>query len=98
MAICETWLDKNISNSEFEIKGYKTFRVDRSLDFYPEGTYTVEARGGVLLMIKYYLKPEVCENLQCNAEIFWCNIFPPEQHCVTFGVVYRPERGKQHNL
>ena len=98
MAICETWLDKNISNSEFEIKGYKTFRVDRSLDFYPEGTYTVEARGGVLLMIKDYLKPEVCENLQCNAEILWCNIFPTEQHCVTFGVVYRPERGKQHNL
>ena len=98
VAICETWLDKNISNSEFEIKGYKTFRVDRSLDFYPEGTYTVEARGGVLLMIKDFLKPEVCENLQCNAEILWCNIFPSEQHCVTFGVVYRPERGKQHNL
>ena len=52
VAICETWLDKSISNSEFEIRGYKTFRVDRSLNFYPEGTYSVEARGGVLLMIK----------------------------------------------
>ena len=35
VAICETWLDKSISNSEFQISGYKTFRVDRSLDFYP---------------------------------------------------------------
>ena len=98
VAICETWLDKSISNSEFEISGYKTFRVDQSLDFYPEGTYSVEAKGGVLLMITEYLKPEVCESLSCKAEILWCNIFPSTRHCVTFGVVNRAERGKQHNL
>ena len=98
MSICKTWLDKSISNSEFEISGYKTFRVDRSLDFYQEGTYSVEARGGVLLMIQDYLKPKVCESLSCKAEKLWCNIFPLTQHCLIFGVIYRPERGKQHNL
>ena len=49
-------------------------------------------------MIKDYLNPEICESLSCNAEILWCNIFPFTQHCLTFGVVYRPERGRQHNL
>ena len=49
-------------------------------------------------MIKDYLKPGVWESLSCKEEILWCNILPSTQHCVTFGVVYRPERGKQHNL
>ena len=98
VAVCETWFDKNINNSEFEISGYKTFRVDRILDFNPEGTYSVEARVGVLLMMKDYFNPEVCDSLLCNAEILLCKIYPTTQHCVTFGVVYRPERGKRHNL
>ena len=57
LAITETFLDASILDSEFP-DGYKTFRKDRDISWYKEGTYSETNRGGVLLLIKEELNPD----------------------------------------
>ena len=98
VAVTETWFDNTISDTEFAKFGYTAFRQDRKLDFYTEGTFIREDRGGALLLIKEELHPIVYDNGREEAELIWCQIHPRESHPIVIGVTYRPEKGKMHNL
>ena len=88
-AISETWFNSSVRNSEFVPEGYQCFRQDRELKFYPEGTYTQQGHGGVVLIAKNSLKEG-----SVNAEIVWCTISPHDNIEVLIRVAYRPDKGK----
>ena len=96
--ISETWLDSQVSDTEFIQDGYMVFRKDRKLHFYPKGTYVNESRGGVLMLVKNCLNPTLYEPGDCDAEILWCNITPHKNLSLLMGVAYRPEKGHIYNL
>ena len=80
-AVCETWLDDTIADSEIAIDGYDIYRRDRSND---------TRGGGVCLYVKQMLDFTVRNDLQdINIESLWGEVkcrkssFPPkyEMHC-----------------
>ena len=92
--ISETWFNSSVRNSEFVPEGYQCFRQDRELKFHPEGTYTQQGHGGVVLIAKNNLKPVEFKEGSVNAEIVWCTISPHDNIEVLIGVAYRPDKGK----
>ena len=93
IAISETWLDESVADSEFTPDGYSCFRKDRSLNFYPEGTYSVQARGGVAILVSNSLNPTRNVELDTDAELIWVNIQPNDSTTALLGVAYRPDKG-----
>ena len=98
IGVSETWFSKDINDAEFTPAGYKCFRTDRKLDFYPPGTYTNEQHGGVALIVKEELHPERYEAGDTNAEIVWVKISPNPKISLLCGVAYHPDRGGMHNM
>ena len=97
IAISETWLDKEVMSSEFTPEGYITYRKDRNIKDYTEGTYVQSDRGGVLIMLKGELNPhDIVDDIE--AEMLWLSITPYKDTTLRIGVVYRPDKGRQHNL
>ena len=98
IAVCETWFDSNILNSEFSIANYKIFRLDRDINFYDPGTYSLNDRGGVLLLVRSSLNPVEFPEANTSAEILWCKFCPVPNRTIVFGVAYRPDKGKYTNI
>ena len=97
-AISETWLSDDIMDAEFTPDGYVCFHKDRKLSYYHEGCYTLEDRGGVLLLVKSNLNPTPYEYGDVDAEIVWVEIHPDPKTSIVVGAAYRPERGGAPNL
>ena len=98
LVITETWFDEGVLDSEFTDDNYCTFRKDRKLTFYSPGTYKVESRGGVLLMIKKYLLPVPYTPGDVDAEILWVQITPRPNIKLLIGGCYRPEEDEENIL
>ena len=81
-AISETWHSGDIMDAEFT----------------PEGCYTLEDRGGVLIRVKSNLNPTSYEYGDVDAEIVWVEIHPDPKTSIVVGAAYRPERGGAPNL
>ena len=56
------------------------------------------ARGGALLLIKRNLNPFIHPKGEAKAELVWCTVHPNPKTEILVSVVYRPERGGEHNL
>ena len=95
LAITETFLDDQISDSEFQPQGYAVFRKDRNINFYCEGTYVDNNRGGVLLLIKEELNPTLHPASNVEAELLWVNISLNPKTDWIVGACYRPERDEE---
>ena len=68
------------------------------LNFYPDGCLTAHNRGGVVLVIKYELKPKLCTEDNHRAELIWCDIEPSPGKSTTIGCCYRAEKGKDYSI
>ena len=95
MVVTETWLTKEVSNTEFCPPGYLVFRKDRNLSDYPPGTYQREERGGVMILVKGNLNPELVKSADANAEILWLTVNPINREPWLIGACYRPEVAEQ---
>ena len=96
-AISETWLCEDISSDEFCPDGYTVIRKDRDISHYDEGTFSMESRGGVLLLAKENLQAQqVSKDVQ--AELLWATVKPNHEDNLLIGVLYRPEKGALTNI
>ena len=93
--VTETWFNKDVRDAEFTPSGYNVFRKDRDIHFYTEGTYVEEARGGVLILCKTNLNPELYNDGEMDAEILWISINPHPKVRYLIGGCYRPERDEK---
>lgn len=78
--LSETFMTKDVKDSEFTPEGYVIFRLYRDLNVFLEGTYKSEERGGVLIKVKSDLNPEIVLE-DAMAAIAWVTI------AATIGVV-----------
>ncbi len=83
LCVSESWLDSNVQDSEIEFAGYKVFWRDRNLGDFPEGTYSMTDRGGILTLVK--------EKRDFGTESLWVQLEPPGSHPFTFVTCYRLE-------
>jgi len=89
IAINETWLSPEISDSEVIPSNYVTFRKDR-----------IEGRrpaGGVLLAVRPHLQPKRIEHLETAAEIVWVEIKAGDLHILVASVYRRPRNDADAN-
>ena len=99
IAVSETWFDKNVLESEYSVPNYTSFRQGRQLNFYPKGTFVIEARGGLIIFIRNDLNPDCLSlNFAINAEMLYCSISPEGMDRIIISCVYRPEKGGEHCL
>lgn len=91
VAITETWLNENISDSEISFEGYTLIRRDRK-------DVVKQRGGGVLLYIRSSLNPVEMSNFSraLFPEIVFCNITCKGEKTL-IGVCYRPPDSKQEN-
>ena len=80
LAVCETWLDENVSNDEIGVRGYTILRKDRD-----------RHGGGVLLYIKDSLAFNMRNDLDADgSEAIWAEILLPRTRGIVVGCIYRP--------
>ena len=91
ITISESWLTSDIPSQEFTPANYCCFRLDRNINFYTQGTYQRDARGGVLILAKSSLDPTALDEGSVEAEILWIKICPSQNTPIAIGVCYRPE-------
>ena len=91
IAITEAWLFSDIADSEFTPPHHTCFRKYRRIHVYTPGTYTVEDRGGVPILIKDNLNPTLFIPGNADADILWVTISPQPNIQWQVGVCYRPE-------
>ena len=72
------------------------YRKDRVLSDYPPGTYSDPARGGVAILVKGSLNPEL--HSKGEAEIIWVKIQPLPNVEWLIGCCYRPEVAEEFML
>ena len=80
LAITETWLTSNVSNSELIPQGYTIHRMDRPGD---------KIGGGVLIAVKNSLSSSTCETLVTD-EILAVNVTLNQNCNITFICTYKP--------
>ena len=91
VVITETWFDDSVKDSEYTPDGYLSFRKDRNLNAYSSGTYQIEDRGGVLMLVKECLHPTRIEQWEPEIEMLWVAINPQPKVTWVIGGCYRPE-------
>ena len=79
ICIVESWLDKEISDSELSLDGYNVSRVDRN-----------RHGGGILIFVKSTLVLKVVFNGNCNLELLIVSVSNSCNRQCCIGVLYRP--------
>ena len=79
ICIVESWLDKEISNSEFSLDGYNVSRVDRN-----------RHGGSVLIFVKSTLVLKVVFNGNCDHELLIVSVSNSCNRQCCIGVLYHP--------
>lgn len=80
IGICESWGDKDISDSEFNIPGFTMFRSDRN---------TGHRGGGVLLYVKNEMNPTETKMESKFTDQVWCEVKVANGQELLIGVCYR---------
>ena len=83
IAITETWATPNLSDSVYNLDGYRLFRQDR-ID---------RPGGGVCVYVTNQVSSVVESSLSDDPnfkESIWCSIFLPNKTKLLLGVIYRP--------
>ena len=73
LAITESWLHKEIDNSEISLKDFTLYRKDRDEIKGGRG-------GGVLLFIRNSLLSSACEELMSKSGSVFCKIVPEQSN------------------
>ena len=83
LAVCESWLDKNLVAALFEIDGFKLFRKDRSS----------RRGGGVCFYVKEHFKPKVIQipHTLEQPEVLFIEM-QSKSVKIALGVVYKPPK------
>ena len=79
ICIVESWLDKEISDSELSLDGYNISRVDRN-----------RHGGGILIFVKSTLVLKVVFNGNCNLELLIASVSNSCNRQCCVGVLYCP--------
>ena len=79
ICIIESWLDKEISDSELSLDGYNVSRVDRN-----------RHGGGVLIFVESTLVPKVVFNGNCDLELLIASVSNSCNRQCYIGILYRP--------
>jgi len=90
VAVSETWFDSSVLNSKFIISGYTCFRQDRRIELFDDELYANEARGGVIILVKDDLRPDLVY-FDVGAELISCIIRPKVSEPICLCCLYRPE-------
>lgn len=91
VAVTETWFNSSVSSSEFTVKGYTCFRQDRRVDIFEDKLFVNDAKGGVILLIKNFLNPELV-TVNVETEMVTYLIQPQDlDPLYILCCIYRPE-------